>query len=93
MYSRDNISGPHGPILVKFGVFIILKYGHENAEIQKRKFDNAHFGTLFGSILIVYEIELRSYTIFEFHAFHACLRKFESKNSNFPMLYENRNEI
>ena len=41
---------PHEPIHVKFGVrlfhHVLLRYGHENAKMQKRKFDESHFGTL-----------------------------------------------
>ena len=41
-YSCGHISGHHEPIHVKFGVwgFFIMFYGHENAEMQKRKFDD-----------------------------------------------------
>ena len=44
-YSCGHISGPHEPIHVKFGVLrvfhhVLLKYGNENAEMYKRKFDD-----------------------------------------------------
>ena len=42
-YSCGHISGPHKPIHVKFGVCFshdLQKYGHENAQMQKRKFDH-----------------------------------------------------
>ena len=47
-YSCGHISGHHEPIYVKFGVWlsvrvfhhVLLKYGHENDEMQKRKFDD-----------------------------------------------------
>ena len=44
MYSCGHISGLHEPIHVKFGVWVfhdvLLKYGHENAEMHKRKLDD-----------------------------------------------------
>ena len=44
-YSCGYISGHHEPIHVKFGVWgfflhVLLKYHHENAEMQKRKYDD-----------------------------------------------------
>ena len=41
-YSHGHILGSHEPLHVKFGVFhhALLKYGYENAEMQKRKFDD-----------------------------------------------------
>ena len=44
-YSCGQISGHHEPIHVKFWYVwvvhhVLLKYGHENAEMQKRKFDD-----------------------------------------------------
>ena len=45
-YSRGHISGRHEPIhkkvwCVRVFHHVLLKYGHENAEIQKQKFDRA----------------------------------------------------
>ena len=55
--------GPYEPIYVKFGVLgffhhVLLKYGHENAEIlmQKQQFVTSHFGTLYGYTLYGSEI-------------------------------------
>ena len=43
-YSRSYILGPHETIHVKLacegGSYVLLKYGNENAEMQKRKFDD-----------------------------------------------------
>ena len=43
-YPCSHILGHHEPIHVKYGVrvfhHVLRKYGHENAEMQKRKFDD-----------------------------------------------------
>ena len=53
-YSCGHISGHHEPIHVKFGVWgfffyhVLLKYCHENAEMQKKKIWWRHTSVLYG---------------------------------------------
>ena len=50
-YSCGRISGLHEPIhekiwCVRIGHYVLLKYGHENAEMQNKNLMTSHFVTL-----------------------------------------------